>query len=314
MVVIRISYHQLNSIWAQIGHELTMNVGENILHGAVLLQNFYRGLSKSNFKSIYCTSISMMFKKNNSLLPHSIWFQIGHDLTMNIGVVILHGANLLQSVFLRSHLPTIFPTKLSSTLNIKPGFSTKSISKMAAVTLDSHSLEDYLASQPHILEPYISSEIAEIGFLPSIIFESDLNFWKEVLNTHSSPHQARKDCSCYQACQAYLMPDTVNIQPLTSSLRYFDISSEITEVDPLLSLIREQFSKKDSHVCNRAVVSCLSWQNYYNLQNFLLSSSYFQRVLFLEVTLFNVIFQYETKSVLHLVYNSDCLLGPLNGF
>ena len=244
MVVNRISYHLQNSNWTQIDHELIMNIGGNILHGADLLQNFYSGLSKSNLYSLYCSLISMMFIKNNSLLPHSIWFQIGHDLMMNIGVVILHGANLLQSVFLRSHLPTIFPTKLSSTLNIKPGFSTKSISKMAAVTLDSPSLEDYLAPQPHILEPYISSEIAEIGFLPSIICEPDLNFWKEVLNTHSSPHQARKDCSCYHACQAYLMPDAVNIQPLTSSLRYFDISSEITEVDPLFSLIREQFSKK----------------------------------------------------------------------
>ena len=162
----------------------------------------------------------MMFIKNNYLLPYSIWFQIGHDLMMNIGVEILHGANLLQSFFLRSHLPTIFPTKLPPTLNIKPGFYPKSISKMATVTLDGLSLEDYLASQPHILEPYISSAITEIGFLLSIISELDLNFWKEVLNTHSSPHQARKDCSCYHACQAYLMPVTVNIQPLTSSLRY----------------------------------------------------------------------------------------------
>ena len=233
MVVIRISYHLLNSIWAQIGHELIMNVGENILHCADLLQNFYSGLSKSNLNSLYCTLISMMFIKNNYLLPYLIWFQIGHDLMMNIGVEILHGANLLQSFFLRSHLPTIFPTKLPPTLNIKPGCYPKSISKMAAVTLDGLSLEDYLASQPHILEPYISSEIAEIGFLPSIICEPDLN---------SSPHQARKDCSCYHACQAYLMPDAVNIQPLTSSLRYLGIPSEITEVDPLLSLIREQFS------------------------------------------------------------------------
>jgi hypothetical protein len=40
------------------------------------------------------------------------------------------------------------------------------------------------------------------------------------------------------------MPDAVNIQPLTSSLKHLDIPSEITEVDPLLSLIREQLSKK----------------------------------------------------------------------
>jgi hypothetical protein len=238
MVVIRISYHQLNSIWAQIGHELTMNVGENILHGADLLQIFYRGLSKSNFKSIYCTSISMMFIKNKYPLLHSIWSQIGHDLMMNMGVEILHGANLLQSFFLRSHLPTKFPTKLPPTLNIKPVFSPKSISKMASVTL-----EDYLASQPHILEPYISSEIAETGSLPSIMCKPDLNFWKEALNTHSNLHQVRKDCSCYHACQPYLMPDAVNIQTLTSSLKYRDIPSEITEVDPLLSLIREQLSK-----------------------------------------------------------------------
>jgi hypothetical protein len=175
-----------------------MYIGGNILHGADLLQKFYSGLSKSNLNSLYCTLISMMFTKNNHVLPHSIWFQIGHDLMMNIGVEILHGANLLQSFFLRSHLPTIFPTKLPPTLNIKHGLS----------------LEDYLASQPHILEPYISSEIAEIGPLPSIICESDLNFWKEVLNTHSSLHQVRKDCSCYQACQAYLMPHAVNIQQL----------------------------------------------------------------------------------------------------
>ena len=160
MVVIRISYHLLNSIWAQIGHELIMNIGENILHGADLLQNFYSGLSKSNLNSLYCTLISMMFIKTNALLPHSIWFQIGHDLMMNIEAEILHGANQLQSLCLRSHLPTIFPTKLPPTLNIKPGFYPKSISKMAAVTLDSLSLEDYLASQPHILEPYISSEMA----------------------------------------------------------------------------------------------------------------------------------------------------------
>ena len=44
MVVIRISYHLLNSIWAQIGHELIMNVGENILHGADLLQIFYSAI------------------------------------------------------------------------------------------------------------------------------------------------------------------------------------------------------------------------------------------------------------------------------
>jgi len=114
---------------------------------------------------------------------------------------------------------------------------------MASVTIDGFSIKDYLASHTYILEPYISSEIAEIGSLPSIICEPDLNLWKEALNTHSSLHQVRKDCSCYQACQACLMSDAVNIQPLISSLRHLDISSEITEVDPLLSLIRKQLSK-----------------------------------------------------------------------
>ena len=154
----------------------------------------------------------------------------------------MHSANLLQSLSLR-HLPRLFPTKLPPTLNMKPVFPPEPIFNVASVTLDSHSREDYLASQPHILEPYISSEIAEVGFLPSIIRKPDLNLWKEALNTHSSMHQVRKDCSCYQACLVCLMPDAVNIPPLTSSLRYLDIYSEITEVDPLPSLIREQPSK-----------------------------------------------------------------------
>ena len=79
MVVNRISYHLQNSNWTQIDHELIMNIGGNILHGADLLQIFYSGLSKSNWYSLYCSLISMMFIKNNSLLPHSIWFQIGHE-------------------------------------------------------------------------------------------------------------------------------------------------------------------------------------------------------------------------------------------
>jgi hypothetical protein len=212
-----------------------MNIGENILHGADLPQVFYSGFSKSNVKPFSYTLKSMVFLRNNYLLLHSIWLQIRQDLMMNIGGEILHGANLLQYFSLRSHLPTISPTKLPSILNMKP------ISKIASETLGGLSLEDYL-SQPHILEPYFSSEIAEVGSLPSTICEPDL-FWKEALNTHSSMHQVRKDCSCYHACRACLMSDVVNIPPLTSSFRYLDISSEITKFDPLLSLIGEQLSK-----------------------------------------------------------------------
>ena len=228
MVVIRISYHQWISIWLQIGHELIMYIGGNILHGADSLQITYSKLSIPHSKSLHHTFNSMVFIKISYL------FIVGKNL---------HGANLLQLPFLRSHFPTIFPTKLPPALNMKSGFPLEYFSKMASVTLDGFSIEDYLVSHTYILEPYIPSEIAEFGSLPSIICEPDLNLWKEALNIHSSLHQVRKDCSCYHACQACLMSDAVNIQPLISSLRYLDISSEITEVDPLLSLIRKQLSK-----------------------------------------------------------------------
>ena len=50
----------------------------------------------------------------------------------------------------------------------------------------------------------------------------DFNFWKEAPNAHSSSHQAGKECSCYAACSACLMPDAVNIPILKSSLRLLE--------------------------------------------------------------------------------------------
>ena len=50
----------------------------------------------------------------------------------------------------------------------------------------------------------------------------DFNFWKEAPNAHSSSHQAGKQCRCYAACFACLMPDAVNISTLTSSLRLLE--------------------------------------------------------------------------------------------
>jgi hypothetical protein len=54
----------------------------------------------------------------------------------------------------------------------------------------------------------------------------DLNFLKEAIDTHSSLHQASKECSCHQACIACLMPDTVNMSLSTSNLRYLEIGLE----------------------------------------------------------------------------------------
>jgi len=50
----------------------------------------------------------------------------------------------------------------------------------------------------------------------------DSNFWKEAPNTHSSSHQAGKECSCYEACPSCMMPDAVNIPILKSSLRFLE--------------------------------------------------------------------------------------------
>ena len=72
MVVNRISYHLQNSNWTQIDHELIMNIGGNILHGADLLQIAYIRLSKSNLKSLYYSLKSMMFIRNSYLQLHSI--------------------------------------------------------------------------------------------------------------------------------------------------------------------------------------------------------------------------------------------------
>ena len=49
----------------------------------------------------------------------------------------------------------------------------------------------------------------------------DLNFLKEAIDTHSSLHQASKECSC-QAYIACLMQATVSMSLSTSSLRYLE--------------------------------------------------------------------------------------------
>ena len=55
----------------------------------------------------------------------------------------------------------------------------------------------------------------------------DSNLWKEAPNTHSSPHQAGKECSCCEACPSCLMPDAVNNSILESSLRFLETRRHI---------------------------------------------------------------------------------------
>ena len=64
----------------------------------------------------------------------------------------------------------------------------------------------------------------------------DFNFWKEAPNTHSSPHQAGKECSCCEACPSCLMPDTVNIPILESSLRFLETRRHIGNLKEALDI------------------------------------------------------------------------------
>jgi hypothetical protein len=99
--------------------------------------------------------------------------------------------------------------------------------------------QDHLASQSHVLESYFHPEITANSFHQArdatlidrlellfhvwvFIMLQNSNFCKEASNAHSSLRQEGKEFSWYKACLAYLMPDTVNILILTSSLRFFE--------------------------------------------------------------------------------------------